>query len=320
MEAVDAADCTRLGELIRRVSPDFLNFHQRYFTPLILAVYCGRYNIVKQILDAGACVDFGNAFGITPLMEAARLDERDIMNLILEHNPDIHIKDKRPSHHWSALHFAAMSNRFESVQLLLEVGATLNDPTTPLCRSPMWTAALHNQHYILNFFLVQLRCKKQYIQLNLLFDVAVQKQCEASAIVVLQNGYCPSEGSVSEFFPFSTCFQFAAHYGMVELMSLMVELKPQFMQEDWLIRREFSDRLQLHPEFISSLVECRKQPRNLAKLCKSTILAQLGTYYIEKIKLLPLPTSLKKYLETHDSPLPSSQALGDNIEAEAMVC
>ena len=91
---------------------------------------------------------------------------------------------------------------------------------------------------------------------------------------------------------------------MIELMRMLVELNSQCLQEDWLVEEDIPAKLAQQPDFASYLVESRKQPPLLLKLCKSTILERLDILhktYMWKITDLPLPKSLKTFLATVES-------------------
>ena len=142
-------------------------------------------------------------------------------------------------------------------------------------------------------------CTKQGLRLptESLFQVGCLHLSEECLIVILQKGYYPTDTELNES-GFLSCFHRASHCGMIKLMCLLLELNPGYMQERWLVMENYTSNFTQHSDFISWLTEYRKYPQSLVKMCKSTILCQLGSYYMTKITLLPLPTMLKTYLSS----------------------
>ena len=305
MDAIEIHSYDELDQLLQRLKRRRMSLNFKYrtgvFTPLILAVYCGRRDIVKGVLKYGADVNFANDHGITPLIQAAKYCAIDIVELLLNNNAYVHEVDC--VNYWTALHYAVWTNKHQTVHLLITHNAKFYDPTMPLHRSPIWTAAVHDRSDILKYFFEMLKSSKQVCNMfstheyDMLFNGAVKSGSELSAITILHNGYFPIQETGHELQPFSSCFHLAADFGMYVLMGLMVELNPQYLQEEWLVQSQISDRLILHPDFVSWLVQYRRQPSCLAKLCKSKILCLLGIHYNEKVHFLPLPNSLKTFLK-----------------------
>ena len=119
---------------------------------------------------------------------------------------------------------------------------------------------------------------------------------EQCAIACLKQGFYPLQEASDKSY-----FQAAASSGMIELMSILAGMNAQFMHEDWLIQKQLPDRLVPHTDFVSGLLEYRKQTPSLQQLCKSRILSQLEPYYVPQIDTLQLPTSLKHYLAAVES-------------------
>ena len=60
----------------------------------------------------------------------------------------------------------------------------------------------------------------------------------------------------------------AADTRSVKLVSVLVELNPHFLQEDWLLQNQLPEKLIAHPDFCDWLVGYRKQPPCFAKAVK----------------------------------------------------
>ena len=135
------------------------------------------------------------------------------------------------------------------------------------------------------------------LPLGFLFCYSLQWENEDCAVLVLQQRYYPTQVSskISQFE--HSCFYMATKYGFISLMSLLVELNPHFLQEEWFVEKYFPSGTTEQKNLISRLVENRKQPASLTKLCKCTLLAQLEAYHHHKIDALPLPKTLKMFLK-----------------------
>ena len=313
MDAVHSGNTDLLEELLKNIDNQNLDFHVfNYFgnhigiwseSPLTGAIRGENYDMVEQLLCAGADVNFQEESGFTPLMEACWLKNFDICQLLLKHGANVHLISTFGSSDSTALFWAGCFGDLEIVKLLLEHGAHIFDPSLQveeaIARSPIATPVLYDHPQIANFFLEQYKTEEEpylfCVCLLILFDVALGLGSEKCAIAVLKEGYYPAWEGLNE--PY---FRMAANHGMIELMSLLVGMNAQFVQEDWLIQKQLPDKLVQHTDFVSWLVEYRKQTPSLQKLCKSRILYQLVSYhsswYMPKIDALPLPKILRTYL------------------------
>ena len=106
-------------------------------------------------------------------------------------------------------------------------------------------------------------------------------------------------------------------------MKLLKQLNPQYLQEHWFVehpwdpKEALSEFLQEHwsighfwslynaqndelAQFITDLYEERKNPPQLNILCRTKIFKQLGLNPIPKVEKLPLPQSLKHFVQCED--------------------
>jgi ankyrin repeat protein len=91
--------------------------------PLIWSVRGGNPQVVKLLLDKGASVDRRDSRGYTALIWAAALGWTEVAELLLERGADINASS-RSGH--TALHFAAANGHREVVDLLLNQSADVN--------------------------------------------------------------------------------------------------------------------------------------------------------------------------------------------------
>jgi len=92
-------------------------------TPLFLAVYHERLDLVKLFIARGADVNARTDVQFTPLMMASISGFRDIAAYLLDHGADPRLRDDEG---FTALHWAATQHYPEIVRLLVRKGADVN--------------------------------------------------------------------------------------------------------------------------------------------------------------------------------------------------
>ena len=303
MDAVNAGDVAQLAKLLEGADRQhgYLDFRVgKSTTPLIQAVCEGNSDLVEQLLCAGASVDFPDHLLRTPLMHAACSADKHISHVLLSHGANVNAMN---AFKMQALHCTILfSDDVETASLLLEYGAELHDLANlndPLTESQFRTVIVFDSVHLLKLFLHHADKRRMHISLEILYNMAIRWNSEKCAIFTLQQGCHPR--SSGDFSSNKSCFHEAADRGLIKLMSFMLESNPHFMQEDWLVHKDFPSRLHKHSDFVSWLVEQRRHPRSLVKLCRSRILARLDTYYIRKVAELPLPNALKTFLKNVES-------------------
>ena len=297
--AVHNGDAAALEQLCIIANNQSLDFREISISPLTEAVKKRDYVITEKLLDAGASVDFPNVLGFTALMFAAMHGDMDICRLLLKHGADVHATTRNDT--YTPLHHAVYGGELKTAAVLLEHGAKIYDPTKPWQKqtSTLEVAAALGQSDMLSFLLEYCNKIDMKVPLSSLFYyAATYAGSEQCAIIALKQGYYPHHLIA---WPHGTWFQMVADTGSLRLMSVLVELNPHFLQEDWLIQHQFPDKVTEQPNFVDWLVGLRKQPPCLQKLCRSVILSQLVTYCIPKVGELPLPRLLKTYLTAVDS-------------------
>ena len=109
-------------------------------TPLLLASYPGRYEVMVLLLENGADVNAQNLNGYTPLMASSHAGHNRIVNLLLQHGATLNLTTNEGM---TALHFAVShSENPETAALLLDAGADINarknSGYTPLMSVAFW--------------------------------------------------------------------------------------------------------------------------------------------------------------------------------------
>ena len=332
MDAVEACSETRLDELLKdseNVSKSQLDFSEytsnmrctfrigdyvttsvNYISPLGLAAKRGYNGIVQQLINAGASVDFPNKVGYTPLMLAAAMGRKHTCILLLDLGADTNMINKldetRFSSSRTALYYAACNAASEVVSLLLSRGGKPNilwKKHTPVVLE-IEAIVRHFHGYSSTLHVLLDYCEKENLQLQLgsLFTESLKASSDECAAVILDHGYYPWLEDLNSLTHHCSYFHQAAAYGMINVMCQFLELNPHYLQEKWLVERDYPSLLLRQPHYISWLEKYRKHPSSLLKMCKSTVLAQLGSYYTKKVRYLPLPPALKKFLATLESP------------------
>jgi ankyrin repeat protein len=93
------------------------------FTPLNMASYVGKTDIVKYLLEKGADINTKDREGSTPLQNAAAKGHFDIVKLLVEKGSDVNYKDDNGV---TPIHFGCMSGNVDLVKYLVEKGADIN--------------------------------------------------------------------------------------------------------------------------------------------------------------------------------------------------
>ena len=263
-----------------------------------------KYEIVKQLLLAGATVDGPDIGGNAPLMVAAMSCDKEMCNLLLKHGANVYAGNKYRSD--TAMDYAVRYNNVDAVTAFLQHAAeNPSKAAIKMIPSGLRGPAFGGYPSILNLFSDHCGKFSIMIPLKLLLDDAIHKHNlhqgvnghEECVILVLHQGCFPKSRETNIFKPFGSCFQKAGHCGLINVMGHLAELNPWFLQEDWLIQGDFSAELEQHSSFLSWLMEYRKQPPDLRKLCKSVIISQLGTHYMLQVDNLPLPKALRTFLQ-----------------------
>ena len=93
------------------------------WTALMVAAAKGHADVVKQLLERDADANCRDTYEWTPLMRASYAGYNDAVKRLLEH-PDTHI-NSQDENGATALHHAATNGHYDTVELLLNYGASL---------------------------------------------------------------------------------------------------------------------------------------------------------------------------------------------------
>lgn len=147
----------------------------------------GDIHGVQQELDAHVDVDIRDTKGWTALMYAARANQRDIVELLIQHNADINAKN---DFGLTALMAATKSNHPEVLMLLLQQPKIDVNMTTDGC-TPLMKAASHHNINILTLLLshpeinVNAKGKKGYTALIKAAGASCTCSCDPQSVTLL---------------------------------------------------------------------------------------------------------------------------------------
>ncbi|XP_039746388.1 ankyrin repeat, SAM and basic leucine zipper domain-containing protein 1 [Pararge aegeria] len=126
------------------------NIHADSATPLMLA--CSNssadeivtYNIVSNLIKKGSLLNIGDKYGVTPLMRAAISGRVSVVELILEKDINIEMRDRQG---WTAVFWTIYHNQPQCLEILLKKGARWNIVDKSQ-RSPIQIAMSHDYEEI----------------------------------------------------------------------------------------------------------------------------------------------------------------------------
>jgi len=126
MSTVDSSDIYYPVSWIKTI-PDLIVglFHspQKSKRSLPEEAECGTVDGIKCWLREGADINAPDAYGYTPLMNAAMLGRLNVVKILIELGADV---QKKGQFGYTALHAAAQGGHLEVVQALVKYGASVN--------------------------------------------------------------------------------------------------------------------------------------------------------------------------------------------------
>ncbi|MFN7038138.1 MAG: ankyrin repeat domain-containing protein [Alphaproteobacteria bacterium] len=119
-------------------------------TGLILSVIRGDIDSAKIFLEKGTDVNAVDRYGCTALHYAAMRNHKDVLELLLENNANVEIKGGINSE--TAIHIAAARGNLEGVRMLLQYKASI-ESTNMYKQTPLHIAAKHGQIKVVEILL-----------------------------------------------------------------------------------------------------------------------------------------------------------------------
>ena len=123
ISAVQGGDAKTFAAIARSRYVDINASLRDGITLLMLALWNGRIDIVRYLLEQEINIDASDEDGITALMYASRYGDMEIMQSVVEGGADLDVKDKRGE---TALMHALHKDNIEIAQYLIDRGADIN--------------------------------------------------------------------------------------------------------------------------------------------------------------------------------------------------
>ena len=272
-----------------RVKVDVNRILKLSSTPLTFAIDCGNIALVKMLLESGADPNTCAKVKDIPICRAVEKENVDMCKLLLKYNSNPNVN------HYAGLkliYFAMRLDNFQLVQLLVEHGVDIvSNPTMTFTEAVLCKNSAILDHCMQHMY-HHLGDKVEWNEAQLGYVPFTSHT--ASVLVLLRWGLYTRESDM-KLQP--TGFHLAAKYGSIEVMQVMMELKPQCLQERWLVDDDIPVELQINEAFTAELIAIRQQPSRLDVICRAKITQLLGYSPFTKVLNLPLPHKLKNFIQ-----------------------
>ena len=92
-------------------------------------------------------------------------------------------------------------------------------------------------------------------------------------------------------------FNLACSENMQRLLRLLLELKPEYLNEQWVQQRHIPLALNREPETVDYIFKMAAQPRSLRSWCIAKIFRYIGKWPVANVDKLPLPQSIRNEMK-----------------------
>lgn len=269
----------------KEVSVNFVSPHNQQ-TALHIAARHGDVELIKLLVSFGAHINGGTVDLMTPLHEACLGGHPDVVDVLIAEGADANARNIDGS---TPLCFACTNGSLKCTRLLIEAGAEVN-PSLTVTFPPLHEAAL-NGHVPCLKILIEMGAdlEKSENQFGTALHVACLRGYVECVRILLHAGANPNAIKRHQA-PLHT----AALYGYEDCTSLLVDYGANVYQRNLQSKR---------PADLATDAACRKillakaeTPSRLLQSCRLLIRQQLARLPADKIPFLPLPRSLKDYL------------------------
>ncbi|KAF1329716.1 Beta-galactosidase 5, partial [Globisporangium splendens] len=111
------------------------------FTPVLAAIFCKKWSILRRLLEMGAEPNFETSWGMTPLLASVMTDDAVALSILMEFHVDLNYVTRQGVR---AIHLAADKDRLDVLKMLCRDGADVN-ATAINGRSAVAQAVISNQ-------------------------------------------------------------------------------------------------------------------------------------------------------------------------------
>ena len=258
------------------LAPVKLNYTMGNSTPLGWAIQQNNLPLVQMMLQAGAnpkfllvCIKH-----IEPLKLAMSQENWAMCKMLLDYGCELPM---------NVINDAASLGR-EDVQLFINHAIEKGNGV-------LLQHLLHNIYKKSGDSVKDLGWNEAFLE-NALRGNTLNRNCLQ---ILLDWGMYTSPWSEILFNP--SVLRIAAVCGQIYAVKMLVEHKPQSLQESWLVNGNIPHILAYCSSFTEEHIEARQQPLLLKHLCRAKIYQQLGYNAVEKAYRLPLPRILKEFVQ-----------------------
>ncbi|XP_058454187.1 serine/threonine-protein phosphatase 6 regulatory ankyrin repeat subunit B-like isoform X2 [Malaya genurostris] len=150
-------------------------------TALHLAAIHDNYEIVNLLIERGASVMAKDAIGRIPLHIAIEKNAENVIEILLKHEQATEMLRTSDKYERTALHFSAISDNYEIVNLLIERGASVMAKDA-IGRIPLHIAIEENAKKVIEILL-------KHKQINEMFDASDKNERTALCLAAISGNY-----------------------------------------------------------------------------------------------------------------------------------
>ncbi|CAF3714085.1 unnamed protein product [Rotaria sordida] len=251
------------------------------FTPLLQAIEKKRSEIVEELIRAGADVNFPPRNpahrGLTPLILAIVNGTDEISQCLINSLCSLnqHVEDG-----YTALHYSVLMSRHPTIKSLLKAGARTNVRSI-YGVTPMTLAILSDDPYSVKILIEHgYPITRSYPWNEYPFEQAIKIHAEGSAMMIAHLG---CELKTKQASRTTNILTMVASEGLVNLMFLLINMQPQYINQQWIRKRQYPHALYRLTSVQNELQRMYTNPFRLKQLCRAQISQTIGKFYTEKI-------------------------------------
>jgi hypothetical protein len=171
-------------------------------------------------------------------------------------------------------------SRHSTIRSLLKAGARTN-----VCSiygvTPMTLAILCDDPYSIKILIEHgYPITRSYSWNEYPFEQAIKIHAEGSAMMIAHLG---CELKIRQINRLSNPLTMAANEGLINLMFLLINMQPQWINQQWIRKRQYPNALYRLKDVQNDLQRMLTNPFRLKQLCRAKISQTIGKFYTEKI-------------------------------------
>ncbi|CAF4442593.1 unnamed protein product, partial [Rotaria sp. Silwood2] len=181
---------------------------------------------------------------------------------------------------YTALHYSVIMSRHPTITSLLTAGARTNVRSI-YGVTPMTLAILCDDPYSVKILIEHgYAITRSYPWNEYPFEQAINIHAEGSAMMIAHLG---CELKIKQGNRTSNPLTMAANEGLVNLMFLLLNMQPQWINQHWIRKRQYPNALYRLKNVQNELQRMFTNPFRLKQLCRAKISQTIGKFYTEKI-------------------------------------